>query len=132
MADQSNGAATGLPPGAARPDARGGAPVLQSATNRPAQNGAMKPSDAAATPAADLSAKSAAAGDSEVISLLGIEFNPAKPELEAHLNPWVAAVLIAGVTVYFLAQRRWRRGLKTFEIEKAELGIRRRENHAQT
>src|SRR5207249_4193738 len=112
MADQSKGAA------AASPSAAGEGAAGPLGANLGAQKGATKSTDAAAKPAADLSAKGAPPGDANVYSLLGIEFNAAKSEVEAHVNPWVVGVLIAAVIAYFLTQRGWRRRLKSFDIEK--------------
>lgn len=112
MVDQSKGAATGSPQTAQPPIAHGSAPASPAAVSSPDAKMMSQPS-----------ANSVQRAQVGSYSLLGIEFNPAKAEIGAHLNPWVAGVLVAAVIAYFLGQRAWRRRLKSFEIEKAELGI---------
>lgn len=120
MVDQAKGVATTSAPGST---VAGGPPAPSNAKDLRAKNGTRKSADVAAQPAVDHSATARPPGAAKVYSLLGIEFDPAKPAVEAHLNPWVAGVLIAAAIAYVLARRGWRRGLKSFEIEKAELGI---------
>lgn len=104
MVDQQNDTA----PGAA-------IPTVADAGKKPADSGLKIPSDAAA--------KSPPAAEVKTYSLLGVEFDPAKPEVKAHLNLWAASVMVAAVIAYFLVRRGWRRRLKSFEIAEAELGI---------
>jgi hypothetical protein len=118
MAGQSGEVETGSAP-ATTQSATDGSDALPNATNMRA----MKAADAVPPPPNGLSATPPRPSEAKTYSLLGIEFNPAKPALEVQLNPWLAAVLIAAVIGYFLAHRGWRRSLKSFEIEKAELGI---------
>ena len=106
MGNQCN-VAVAPPPKAATLTAGGGAAALLTADSPSVATAAKQGGDAGA----------------KTYSLLGIEFDPAKPEIQAHLNPWGAGVLIAAIIAYFLVRRGWRRRLKSFEISEVELGI---------
>ena len=57
------------------------------------------------------------------IPLIGIDLDPAKPDLSVHLNPWLAVVLLLVPVGLFVGRRRWRDRVKSLEITEAELGI---------
>lgn len=79
------------------------------------QDVAKKPADAAM--------EAVGGTPTKTYSLLGVEFDPAKPEVNAHLNPWIAGILVLVAVAYFLFRHKWQRRLKSFEIAEAELGI---------
>ena len=81
MADQSKEVATVSPP-ATTPMA-GGSAALPNVMGLRAQSGTTRSADAAAQPAAASSVTAPALGEAKVYSLLGVEFNPAKPAVEA-------------------------------------------------
>ncbi len=116
MADQLGASAAAPPSGTSTPAVVNGTygAASRAAANKDAHVGAT---------AGDAAAKATSAPEGKTYSLLGIEFDSAKPEVQAHLNAWAAGILVAAVMAYFLTRRGWRRRLKTFDIEKAELGI---------
>jgi hypothetical protein len=119
MVNQSKGATT-IPSSAADTAAASGPSPSHSVTNA---HVSVKTGEVAAKLGPPASTTAAPIADAKVYSLLGIEFSPAKSEIEAHVNPWIAGVLVVAILASLLIRRGWRRRLKSFEIEKAELGI---------
>jgi hypothetical protein len=122
MTDQSKDGTTDSPSLATPPAATGSAtPALPATASPNPQDEAMRSTNASGSAA--FATKSNPPSGAKTYSLVGLEFNAAKSVVEVYLNPWAAGVLLAAVIAYLLARRGWRRRLKSFVIEKAELGI---------
>jgi hypothetical protein len=122
MTDQSKDATTVSPSGATPRAATSNAtPVPRTMASPHQQREAM--TSMAASGNSTVATKTVPPSRAKAYSLVGLEFNATESVVEVRLSAWAAGVLFAAVIAYLLTRRGWRRRLKSFVIEKAELGI---------